>query len=110
MNDRHLAPDQPSQLEVLAKDLVSALRMLSAAKNRHNSVSISFDGQNLRVSRGPSRVGCPATGMWAGTARVDRGLMKLLLNRSAGLSETIVIAARPSEIRIDKLTIPCSWE
>lgn len=98
------------RLEVLAKDVVNALRIVEVAKNRHHAVSVSFDGENLWVGRGPTRVACPAEGRWPRTALVDRKLIKVFFDRTTAFAGTVVLIGRTARIEIGNLWIPCDWE
>ena len=96
------------RLEVAAQDLVEALRLLSAAKGG-GPLTLAFDGMELQIVRGVTRVSVPAVGTWPLTAVVRTQLVKDLLSRRAAFSDKVVVAGTDSHVHFSHYSIPCTW-
>ena len=98
----------PRRLDMAAVHLVDALRLLSAAKGG-GQLTLSFNGSELEIVRGVTRVAIAAIGNWPLIALVRTQLIKDLLRRRTVLPERVVLTGTESHVHFSHYSIPCSW-
>ena len=102
-------PRSAWRLELKSADLIDALRAMSAAQKTGRQLRLSFDGQNLEILRGATRVGIPAVGVWPLVALVSTRLIRELVGRRAALPEKILVSCTEFHLHFSHYSIPCSW-
>jgi hypothetical protein len=100
--------EPPLHLEMSAVDLINALKLLAAAKGG-GPLTLAFNGTELEIVRGVTRVAVPAVGRWPVTAVVRTQLVKDLLSRRIAFTERVVVTGTDSHLHFSHYSIPCSW-
>lgn len=91
------------QLEMRSEDLLRALAALSAAQKAGRFITLSYQGGEFELARAATRVRVPAQGNWPRTATVGTILVKDLLRRRKGMSDSIVLFGTDSHLQFQSL-------